>query len=99
MTLARHVTNIFFARQLRPAGKQQKISAFDGGICVSKKVRTRCRSPPCKRFLVGCSSTFMRLAEHLTALASRVAQVNVCLVGENTTCSVPALQEHEGLWS
>ena len=38
---------------------------------LCKKVRTRGRSPPHKRFLVswiGCSSPFMRLAEHLTAL-------------------------------
>ena len=44
-------------------------------------------SSPHTRFLVGCSSPFMRLAEHLTALSAS----NVCLVGENPTCFVPAL--------
>ena len=43
---------------------------------------------PFTRFLGGCSSPFMRLAEHLTAL--RGGASNVCLVGENPTCSVPA---------
>ena len=47
-------------------------------------------SPPHKRFLVGCSSPFMRLAQHLTALRALGAS-DVCLVGENPTCSVPAL--------
>ena len=37
-------------------------------IYIHKKVRTRCRSPPQNWFLVGCSSPFVRLAEHLTAL-------------------------------
>ena len=32
--------------------------------------------------------------------ASRLVQaIDVCLVGENPTCSVPALQGCEGLWS
>ena len=31
---------------------------------ISKKVRTRCGSPPHKWFLVACSSPIMRLAEH-----------------------------------
>ena len=35
---------------------------------INKKVGTRCRSPSYERFLKGCSSPFMRLAEHLTAL-------------------------------
>ena len=43
--------------------------------------------------LVGCSPPFMRLAEHLTALGVS----NVCLVGENSTCSVPALQGCQSL--
>ena len=34
---------------------------------IIKKVSTRCRSPSYERFLEGCSSPFMRLAEHLTA--------------------------------
>ena len=59
-------------------------------------------SPPQKRFLVGCSSTLMRLAQHLTALRAWCYIVlysasDVCLVGENPTCSVPALQGCEGL--
>ena len=55
-------------------------------------------SPPHKRFLLGCSSPFMRLAELLTALRAWL-QNNVCLVGENPTCSVPALSGCEGLCS
>ena len=39
---------------------------------ISKKVGTRCRSPPYERFLEGCSAPFMRLAEHLTALRALV---------------------------
>ena len=35
---------------------------------ISKYVGTMCRSPFYERFLEGCSSPFMRLAEHLTTL-------------------------------
>ena len=35
---------------------------------TSKTVGTRCRSPSYERFLEGCSSPFIRRAEHLTAL-------------------------------
>ena len=35
---------------------------------ISKKVSTRCRRSSYERFLEGCSSPFMRLAEHVTAL-------------------------------
>ena len=35
---------------------------------ISKKVGTRCRRPSSERLLEGCSSPFMRLVEHLTAL-------------------------------
>ena len=35
---------------------------------ISKKVGTRCRSPSYEWFFEGCSSPFMRLADHLTAL-------------------------------
>ena len=48
------------------------------------------RRPPHKRFLVGCSPPFMRLAEHLTFRFALGAS-NLCLVGKNPTCSVPAL--------
>ena len=34
---------------------------------ISNKVGTRCRSLSYERFLEGCSSPFMRFAEHLTA--------------------------------
>ena len=43
-----------------------------------KKVGTRCRSSSYERFLEGCSSPFMRLAEHLTALRAWYKQ---CLSG------------------
>ena len=56
---------------------------------ISKKVGSRGRGPSCERFLEGCSSPFMRLAERITALFALGAS-NVCLVGENPTCSVPA---------
>ena len=51
-------------------------------------------SPPHTQFLVfkGCSSPFMRLApQHLTALRTWCDQSTVCLIGENPTCSVPAI--------
>ena len=57
--------------------------------------------PPHNRFLVP-----MQLAHPacdspntLTALRSRLVASNICLVGENPTCSVPALQGCEGLRS
>ena len=69
-------------------GKQ--INSFDAIIHTQE-------SPPHKRFWAGCSSPFMRLAEHLTALLALGAS-DVCLVGENPTYSAPALQGCEGLW-
>ena len=59
-------------------GKQ--INSFEAVIHMQE-------NPPDKRRLVGCSSPFMQLAEHLTALCASY----VCLVGETPTCSVPAL--------
>ena len=56
-------------------------------------------SPPRKQFLAYCSSPFMRLAEHLTALGSALGASTVCLDGEHPTRSVPALHGCEGLWS
>ena len=55
-------------------------------------------SPSHKRFLVGCSSPFMRLAERPTALRAGCKQ---CLgwSDKKPTCSVPALWGCEGLWS
>ena len=44
-------------------------------------------SPPHRRFLVECSSRFIRLAEHLTALH---VWCNLYLVGKHPTCPVPA---------
>ena len=60
---------------------------------IPNKVGTRCRNPPHKRLFDRFSSTFMRLAEHFTALR---AWCNVRLVGEHPTWSVPALQEYDG---
>ena len=48
-------------------------------------------SPPHKRFLVGCSSPFIRLAEHLSFRFALGASNDCYLIGENPTCSVPAL--------
>ena len=45
---------------------------------ISEKVGTRCRSPSHERFLEGCSSPFMRLAEHFTTLRAWFKQ---CLPG------------------
>ena len=48
---------------------------------TSKSVGTRRRSPPYERVSAGCSSLFMRLAEHLTALPWRLVQaISVWLV-------------------
>ena len=47
-------------------------------LSISKKVGTRCRSPSYERSLERCSSPFMRLAEHLTALRAWCKQ---CLSG------------------
>ena len=55
-------------------------------------------NPSQTRFLEGCSSSFMRLAQHLTFRFALGAS-NAFLVGENPTCSVPALWGCEGPWS
>ena len=52
---------------------------------------------PHRWFLLGCSSPFLRLAQHLTAL--RAWCKKFFLVNESPMCSVPALQGCEGLWS
>ena len=61
----------------------------------SKPVRsTLPESQPRKRFLVGCSSSpFQCDSPNTTSrrFASGFAASDVCLVGENPTCSVPAL--------
>ena len=41
------------------------------------------------RFLEGCRSPFIRLAEDI-ARRFALGASHVCLVGENRTCSVPA---------
>ena len=46
--------------------ENKSASSKPSSIC--KKFRATCRSPPHKWFLEGCSSPFMLLAEHLTAL-------------------------------
>ena len=57
-------------------------------------------SPPHKGFLVGRSSPFMRFAETSpnTSQCFALGARDVCLVGENSTFSVPALNRCEGLW-
>ena len=47
---------------------------------ICKKVGTRYRSPSYERFLEGCNSPFMRLAEYLTALRG-FAWCKQCLPG------------------
>ena len=47
--------------------------------------------------MVGCSPPSMRLTN--TSRRFALGASDVCLVGENPTCSVPALQGCEGLWS
>ena len=61
---------------------RKQINSLDPALHVPE-------NPPHKRFLAGCSSPFMRLAEHLTA--PRARGNNLYLVGENPMCSVPAL--------
>ena len=54
-------------------------------------------SPPQKRFLVGCSSPFMRLTQHLTVLR---AWCNVFLVGAKPDVLSPGIVGMRGpLWS
>ena len=65
---------------------------------MSKKAGTRCRRPSYERFSEGCSSPSMRLAEHL-ARRFALGGSNVCLVGENPTCSAPALEGCEDILS
>ena len=64
---------LFFPRHTR-----KQVISFEAGTHICKNVRTRCRSPPHMRFLVGCSSPSMRLAEHLTVLRAWCTQ---CLAG------------------
>ena len=52
-------------------------------------VRCTQENQPRKWFLVGCSSPFMNSPNTLLRFA--LGASNVCLVGENPTCSVPAL--------
>ena len=84
------------------------INSFDAVIHVQK-------SPPHKRFLVGFSSPFTRLAEHFTALRAwwwrcmlntsrpfALGDGDVYVVGENPTCSGPAFLGMRGsmvIWS
>ena len=56
------------------------------------------KSPPHKRFSVGCSSPFMRQAQN-TSLRFALGANSDCLMRENQTCSVPALWGCEGRWS
>ena len=61
------------------------------GSCppMCKRVRTRCRSPPHKWLLRGCSSPSMELAKHLKALRV-LGACGVFLAGEKPTCLNPA---------
>ena len=83
--------------QLRYEGAYSDSNPFP---CTSLEaiINTRYASLPYKRFLVGCSAPFMRLAQHLTALRAWCKQCS-CLVGKSPTCSVLALQGFEGIWS
>ena len=57
-------------------------------------------NPPHRRFVVGCSPPFMRLARDTSRFASRsVPILSVFLVGESPTVSVPAWQGCEDLSS
>ena len=47
---------------------------------ISKKVGTRCQSPSYERFMKGCSSPFMRLAEHLMVLRSGIVGMRGSMV-------------------
>ena len=71
---------------------RKQINSFEAVIHTQE-------SPPQKRFLVGCGSPLMRLAQHLTFCFALDTNNICCLVGDNPTCSVPALSGCEGLWS
>ena len=67
VNMVRHPRDSFI-RVIPIAGHTRKQSNSSALPSICKKVGTRCRSPSYERFLEGCSSPFMRLAEHLTAL-------------------------------
>ena len=76
-------------RLRRGSPASQKISPAP--YCSFDAVIHTQESPPHKRFSLGCRSLFMRLAKHLTVLRAWFYIAMSCLVGENATCSVPAL--------
>ena len=64
----------------------------------NKKERTRCGSPPrYKWFLVGCSSLFVRLAEHLAALRAWCTRRLPGRRKPDVLRIIPTLQGFEGL--
>ena len=64
---------------------------------ISKKVSTRPKSV--LRAVLGRMQFTLHATHRTPHGASRLAASNVCLVGENPTCSVPAPEGSEGLWS
>ena len=64
---------------------------------IRKKTRTRWGSPPDKWFSVGCSSPFMRLAEHLTALRAWRMPIKLRRAPSRSIAGVPgsaAFKDH-----
>ena len=72
---------VFMVRHTRGSCMLLPVLSVEVAIPEMKSTHESCHpysSPPHKRFLVGCSSPFMRLAEHLTALRAWCKQ---CLLG------------------
>ena len=84
--MVRHPRGSYIVTPLLPlelGTPQKQIHSSDAVIHTQE-------SPPQERFLVGCSSPFMRLAQH-TSWRVALGATNICLVGANPTSSVPAL--------
>ena len=67
-------------------------------IGVRFSVAVQLESPPHERFLVGCSSPFVRLAEQLHGASRLVLAISGWSV-KNTDVLLPGIVECEGLWS
>ena len=78
---------ILFAGSEVATGHTRKQSSSLALPSIGKKVGTRCRSPSYERFLEGCNSPLLRLADHLTAFRAWCKQ---CLPGLVKTRRAPS---------
>ena len=91
VNLARHRRGSYIVKPIAVFGMatpENKVTHLVAVIHKQESRHTVLTSVFCERVLEGCSSPFMQLAEHLTAL--RACASNVGMVGEKPTCSVPA---------